>query len=52
MCTSMGLENLVPIVYPLLPPTIVEDTWASYRNADDDDEDDEEADDEIQEESK
>jgi hypothetical protein len=53
MRTSMGLENPVPTVYPALPPPVVEDPWAWYRNKDNDgdDEDDDEADDKEQEES-
>jgi hypothetical protein len=49
MCTSMGLENSTPTVYPALPPPVVEDPWAWYRNKDNDGDD--EADDKEQEES-
>jgi hypothetical protein len=54
MCTSMGFETPEPVVYPLLPPPVVEDLWAWYRNAGGEDEDEYEGDDdddEIEEES-
>jgi hypothetical protein len=47
MCTSMGFKTPKPIVYPSLPPPAVEDPWAWYRNAEEDDDGDE-----IEEESK
>jgi hypothetical protein len=57
--TSRGFETPPPppepIVYPPLPPLAMEDPWARYRNANDNDEEDddeEDVDDEIQEESK
>jgi hypothetical protein len=49
MCTSMGFETPEPIIYPPLPPPVVEDPWAWYRNTEDNDEDDD--DEEIEEES-
>jgi hypothetical protein len=49
MRTSMGFETPKPIVYPPLPPLVLEVPWAWYRNADDNDEDDD--DEEIEEES-
>jgi hypothetical protein len=54
MCTSMGFESPEPVVYPPLPPPVVEDLWAWYRNAGGEDEDEYEGDDdddEIEEES-
>jgi hypothetical protein len=42
---SMGLETLDHVVYPPLPPPVVEDPWAWYRTAEGND------DDEIEEES-
>jgi hypothetical protein len=51
MCSSMGLANPEPTVYPPLPPPTMEDPWDWYRNVDDDDEDDDDAEDEIQEDS-
>jgi hypothetical protein len=40
-----------PIVYPPLPPPVVEDSWAWYRNAECNDEDDNIDDEEVEEES-
>jgi hypothetical protein len=52
MHTSMGFETPEPIVCPLLPPPVVEDPWAWYRNAGGEDEDEgDDEDDEIEEES-
>jgi hypothetical protein len=45
--SSMGLENPKSVIYPPLPPPAVEDPWAWYRNANDDDEDYDNAEDEI-----
>jgi hypothetical protein len=39
MRTSMGFETPEPVVYPPLPPPVVEDLWASYRNANRDEND-------------
>jgi hypothetical protein len=36
----MGFETPEPVVYLPLPPPIVEDLWAWYRNTDGEDEDD------------
>jgi hypothetical protein len=33
MHTPMGFETPEPIVYPPLPPPVVKDLWAWYRNA-------------------
>jgi hypothetical protein len=41
MHTSMGFETPEPTVYPPLPPPAVEDPWAWYHNADDNDDDEE-----------
>jgi hypothetical protein len=49
MCTSMGFETTEPVVYPPLPPLVVEDLWAWFRNAEGNGDDDD--DDEIEEES-
>jgi hypothetical protein len=51
MRTYMGFETPEPIIYPPLPPPVVEDPWAWYRNAEDNDEDDDDDDEEIEEES-
>jgi hypothetical protein len=40
MHTSMGFETSEPVVYPHLPPPVVEDPWAWYRNIDRDKDDD------------
>jgi hypothetical protein len=37
MSTSMGFETPEPVVYPPLPPPAVEEPWAWYRNAKEDD---------------
>jgi hypothetical protein len=37
MCTSIGFETPEPVVYPPLPPPVVEDPWAWYNNAEGDD---------------
>jgi hypothetical protein len=41
MRTSVGFETPKPVVYPPLPPPVVEDPWAWYRNTEVDDDDDE-----------
>jgi hypothetical protein len=41
MHTNMGFETPEPIVYPPLPPPVVEDPWAWYRSSEGDDDDDE-----------
>jgi hypothetical protein len=37
MHTSMGFETPKPVVYPPLPPLAIEDLWAWYNNAEEDD---------------
>jgi hypothetical protein len=54
MRASMGFETPEPVVYPPLPPLLVEDSRVWYRNAGGEDEDEDEGDDEddeIEEES-
>jgi hypothetical protein len=41
MHTSMDFEIPEPVVYPHLPPPAVEDPWAWYHNAKEDDDTDE-----------
>jgi hypothetical protein len=45
MHTSMGFETPEPVVYLPLPPPVVEDLWAWYRNTDEEDEDEYDGDD-------
>jgi hypothetical protein len=40
MRTSMGFETPEPVVYPPFPPPAVEDLWAWYRDAKEDNNDD------------
>jgi hypothetical protein len=49
MRTSMGFETPEPIIYPPLPPLVVEDLWAWYHNINGEDEDEDEGDDEDDE---
>jgi hypothetical protein len=39
MCASMGFETPEPIIYPPLPPPVVEGLWAWYHNANGEDKD-------------
>jgi hypothetical protein len=52
MHTSMGFETPEPVIYPPLPPLVVEDPWAWYRNTrgEDGEEEEDDDDDEIEEE--
>jgi hypothetical protein len=50
MHTSMGFETPEPVIYPRLPPLVMEDPWARFRNAEGNGDNDDD-DDKIEEES-